>query len=79
MEFYSRDIQIMRQSQTKMAFEYVESLGVTVSVEELQRITDIFVEYCIRPSDDDLKKRVKALDVWLKTKIASNNQVKNVL
>jgi len=65
MEFYSREIQIMRQSQSKMALDYVTSVGVTVSVEELIRITELFVELCLRPSDDELKKRVKALDKWL--------------
>jgi len=65
MEFYSREIQIMRQSQSKMALDYVTSVGVTISVEELIRITELFVELCLRPSDDELKKRVKALDKWL--------------
>jgi hypothetical protein len=68
MEFYSREIQIMRQSQSKMALDYVTSVGVTVSVEELIRITELFVELCLRPSDDELKKRVKALDKWLQEK-----------
>ncbi len=68
MEFYSREIQIMRQSQSKMALEYVQSVGVNVSVEELVRITDLFVEICLRPQDDDLKKRIKALDKWIEEK-----------
>ena len=68
MEFYSREIQIMRQSQSKMALDYVTSVGVTVSVEELIRITELFVELCLRPSDDELKKRVKSLDKWLQEK-----------
>lgn len=68
MDFYSREIQIMRQSQSKMALEYVQSVGVYVTVEELVRITDLFVEICLRPQDDDLKKRIKALDKWLEEK-----------
>ncbi len=68
MEFYSREIQIMRQSRSKMALEYVQSVGVNVSVEELVRITDLFVEICLRPQDDDLKKRIKALDKWIEEK-----------
>jgi hypothetical protein len=68
MEFYSREIQIMRQSQSKMALEYVQSVGVNVTVEELVRITDLFVEICLRPQDDDLKKRIKALDKWIEEK-----------
>ena len=68
MEFYSREIQIMRQSQSKMALEYVTSVGVTVTLEELIRITDLFVEICLRPQDDDLKKRIKSLDKWIDEK-----------
>lgn len=68
MDFYSREIQIMRQSQSKMALEYVQSVGVNVTLEELVRITDLFVEICLRPQDDDLKKRIKALDKWIEEK-----------
>jgi len=68
MEFYSREIQIMRQSQSKMALDYVTSVGVKVTVEELIRIAELFVEVCLRPQDDNLKKRIKALDKWLEEK-----------
>ena len=68
MDFYSREIQIMRQSQSKMALEYVTSVGVSVTLEELVRITDLFVEICLRPQDDNLKQRIKALDKWLEEK-----------
>jgi len=68
MDFHSRDIQILRQSQSKMALEYTNSVGVRVTVEELQRITDVFVECCLRPQDDDLKKRIKGLDKWIDDK-----------
>ena len=65
MEFYGKDIQIVRQSQSKMVLEYTNSVGVKITVEELQRITDIFVECCIRPQDNDLKERIKKLDKWI--------------
>lgn len=68
MDFYSKDIQILRQSQSKMALEYVTSIGVILSVEELQRVTDVFVECCLRPQDKDLKERIKNLDKWLESK-----------
>lgn len=58
----------MRQSQSKMALEYVQSVGVSVTLEELVRITDLFVEICLRPQDEDLKKRIKALDKWISEK-----------
>jgi hypothetical protein len=72
IEFYSRDIQILRQSQSKMALEYVNHVGAKVTFAELQRITDIFVECCLRPQDDELKERVKKLDNWLKSKSEGN-------
>ena len=73
MDFYSKEIQIMRQSQSKLALEYVSSVGINITVEELQRITDIFVECCLRPQDEDLKKRIKALDKWVEDKKQKND------
>lgn len=73
MEFYSREIQIMRQSQSKMALEYVTSVGVSITLEELIKITDLFVEVCLRPQDDDLKKRIKGLDKWILEKKVNQN------
>lgn len=66
--FYSKDIQIMRQSQQKIALDYLTSMKVTATLEELQRVTDVFVECCLRPQDESLKTRVKRLDKWIKTK-----------
>lgn len=68
MEFYSKDIQILRQSQSKMAFEYTTSIGVQLTFEELQRVTDVFVECCLRPQDKELKEKIKKLDSWLNEK-----------
>jgi len=73
MEFYGRDIQIVRQSQSKMVLEYTNSVGVKLTVEELQRMTDIFVECCIRPQDKDLKEKIKNLDKWLSEKQTQKN------
>jgi hypothetical protein len=72
MDFYSRDIQIMRQSQSKMALEYVNHVGIKVTFSELQRITDIFIECCLRPQDNDLKDRIKKLESWIETKKITN-------
>lgn len=72
MEFYNRDIQILRQSQSKLALDYLNQLGITASVEEFQRMTDILVECCIRPVDDDLKARIKKLDKWIIEKKSKN-------
>ena len=73
MDFNSKDIQILRQSQSKMALEYLNSVGVKVTFEELQRVTDVFVECCLRPQDDDLKQRIKKLDKWISDKKTLEN------
>jgi hypothetical protein len=65
MEFYSRDIQILRQSQSKLALEFVGQHGVSITLEELQRVTDVFVECCLRPMDNELKDRIRKLDKWI--------------
>lgn len=68
IQFHSTQTQILRQSQSKMALEYVTSIGVKLTVEELMRVTDVFVECCIRPMDKDLKDRIRKMDQWLATK-----------
>lgn len=68
MEFYSRDVQILKQSQQKVALDYVNHVGIEVTFSELQRITDIFIECCLRPQDNELKERIKKLEDWIKTK-----------
>lgn len=73
MDFHGKDIQILRQSQSKMALEYLNTVGVKVTFEELQRVTDVFVECCLRPQDDDLKERIKKLDNWIKEKQKTQN------
>jgi len=68
IQFYSKDIQILRQSQQKLALEYVNSINVQLTVEELQLVTDVFVECCLRPIDKSLKERIRKMDQWLATK-----------
>ena len=68
MQFYSKEIQIMRQSQQKMAFDYLKEHNIKVTMVELQKVTELFVECCLRPADADLKKRLKEFDKWVKSK-----------
>lgn len=67
--FYAKEIQIMRQSQQKMAFDFCKSKGYVPTLMELHRITDIFVEMCLKPLDEGLKKRIVALDKWVDNKV----------
>ena len=68
IKFHTKDISILRQSQQKMALEYCQSINVQLTVEELQMVTDVFVECCLRPIDKPLKERIKKMDNWLKCK-----------
>lgn len=68
-KFYSKDINIMRQSQQKMAFDFCVKRGYTPTFMELQRITDVFVEVCLRARDKDLDIRIDKLDKWLDSKV----------
>ena len=68
IQFYSKEIQIMRQSQQKMALDFCIQNEITPTMEELQRITNLFVECCIKPQDEELKKRIKGLDKWVNIK-----------
>ena len=72
IEFYSVQTQILRQSQSKFAFEYLQSQGITVTLMELHRVTDVFIEMCMRPLDNDLKERIKSLDNWIRDKKKNN-------
>lgn len=73
-EFYSKDIQILRQSQSKIALDYLTKEGVSVTVMELQRVTSVFVECCLLPVDGELKEKVKKLDDWIKSKKNGSNK-----
>ena len=68
MDFFNKDVQILRQSQSKLVVEYTSNIGVELTVEEIQRVTDVFVECCLKPQSDELKDRIKKLDVWLNGK-----------
>lgn len=75
LEFLTREIVILRQSQSKLALEYVSQMGITVTVEELQRITDVFVECCLVKMNKDLKNRLKKLDEWILNKQNEDKQL----
>jgi hypothetical protein len=64
-EFFSTDIKILQQSQSKMALEYLNLMGIKPSVEELWRVTEVFVQCCLHNQTDDLKTRIKSLDKWI--------------
>jgi hypothetical protein len=65
---YSNDVKIMRQSQSKLALDYLRDNGISCSIMELNRVVDIFVECCSREVKGDLKERVIRLDKWIKEK-----------
>jgi hypothetical protein len=48
-----------------MALEYLNLMGLKPTVEQLWRVTEVFVQCCLHKQDDDLKKRIKDLDKWI--------------
>lgn len=68
IEFYSREVSIMQQSQSKLALEFLTGHGITPTSEELWRVTQVFVQCCLHAQNDVLKKRLKDLDKWVATR-----------
>jgi hypothetical protein len=64
-QFYSREITILQQSQSKLALEFLTNHGIVPTSRELWQVTEVFVECCLRKQDNDLKKRVTDLDKWI--------------
>lgn len=68
LDFYSKEISILHQSQSKLALDFLKANGITPTAEELWRTTEVFVQCCLHKQNDDLKKRIKGLDGWIKSK-----------
>jgi len=64
-EFYSREITILQQSQSKLALEFLTNHGIVPTPKELWQVTEVFVECCLRKQDNDLKKRLTDLEKWI--------------
>lgn len=64
-EFYSREISILQQSQSKLALEFLTSNGIIPTAKELWSVTEVFVQCCLHKQNDDLKKRLTDLDKWI--------------
>jgi hypothetical protein len=79
IEFYSTNISILQQSQSKLALEYLTSKGYIPTVEELWRITEVFVLCCLQKQDVELKKRIIALDKWVAEKTNPTDQLKQTI
>jgi hypothetical protein len=68
IQFYSREVSIMQQSQSKLALEFLTGHGISPTSEELWRVTEVFVQCCLHAQNDVLKKRLKDLDKWIETR-----------
>jgi len=55
-----------------MALEYLNLMGLKPTVEQLRRVTEVFVQCCLHKQDDDLKKRIKDLDKWIAEQQSKN-------
>ena len=68
IEFYSREVSIMQQSQSKLALEFLTGHGISPTSEEMWRVTEVLVQCCLHAQNDVLKKRLKDLDKWIETR-----------
>jgi phage-related protein len=64
-EFYSREISILQQSQSKLALDFLTNHGIVPTSKELWSVTEVFVQCCLHKQNDDLKKRLTDLDKWI--------------
>jgi hypothetical protein len=65
IQFYAREVSILKQSQSKLALEFLTGHGIIPTSEELWRVTEVFVQCCLHKQNDVLKKRLKDLDTWI--------------
>jgi len=64
-QFYSRDITILQQSQSKLVLEFLTHHGIIPTTKELFHVTQLFVECCMYLPDDELKNKIDKLDKWI--------------
>ncbi len=67
-EFYSREISILQQSQSKLALDFLTNHGIVPTAKELWSVTEVFVQCCLHKQNDDLKKRLTDLDKWIESR-----------
>jgi len=67
-QFFSREVSILQQSQSKLALEFLQGHGITPTAEQLWRVTEVFVQCCLHANNEDLKNKLKALDKWIADK-----------
>jgi hypothetical protein len=72
-QFYSREVSILQQSQSKLALEFLTSKGIEVTASQLWRVTEVFVQCCLHAQNDDLKEKLEKLDKWILEKQKKNN------
>jgi hypothetical protein len=65
LQFFSKEITIMQQSQSKLALEFLTSHGIKPSTEVLWMVTELFVECCLYRETPELREKKKKLDKWI--------------
>jgi hypothetical protein len=63
-----KDISIVRQSSIKIALEFCKVHGIQPTMKELIRLTDVFAEDSLLTPDDEFKKTVDKIDIWVISK-----------
>lgn len=67
-ENINKDLQIVKQSQSKLALDFFKVHDIKPSLKELLRLTDILVESVVLMPDQEFKETVKKFDEWIASK-----------
>ena len=65
LQFFSKEIMILQQSQSKLALEFLTSQGINPSTEVLWKVTELFVECCLYKETPELRLKKQKLDKWI--------------
>lgn len=60
---------ICRQSQLKFVQDYVNNLGLKLTLKDTIALTEVMVDYCLNGWNAELKKRIAACDEYVQSQL----------
>ena len=69
---------IVRQSQLKLAIDFLKQSGIEFTMLEVVGITNILVDYCQQGYSTEIKEKINAVDKHVKSKKKKNEELKNL-
>lgn len=65
---WSKEVSIVRQSAVKISLEFCKVHGIAPTLKELLRLTDLLAEDALMAPNDEFKKNVEKVDLWVAKK-----------